>query len=410
MRSTMLPLLLSALLSAAVPAAALETVAGEGLTVVRNDAEPRDGVQDLHLKEVWRAGGADDEEVIFGVVTQLETDDDGNVYLLDTQLSQVMVFDRDGNLTGTLSREGDGPGEVRMPADMCFLQDGSLGIMQSFPGKVTKVTLDDQPAGTITPGADAEAGGFLLMRDINAAGEWLVGCGEKIQPFADQSGQTRIAFLSAFNPDGTKAHDYLVKTRDWKWTDMVWDETEEYFVHYRKWDAGPDGRVYAAAERDAYRISVWEADGTPVHVIERPYEHLERDDAALARVEQGMENLKRQFGPIQVETRTRENEQDIISLFVNPDGELWVLPSRGVADQPEGVLSTYDVFSPAGEFLRQVRVHAPGDGQEDALMFARDGRILVVKGFTGAVTALQGGGGDAESEPEPMEVICYEAG
>ncbi|HRX49960.1 hypothetical protein KDK88_06770 [bacterium] len=402
-------LLLLLALTTALPAAAQDATVPADLTVVRNGAAPSGGVQDLRLQELWRAGGADDEDVIFGVVTQLETDDAGNVYLLDTQLSQVMVFDRDGNFTGTLSREGDGPGEVRMPADMCFLQDGSLALMQTFPGKVTKITLDDQPAGTVEPGADAQAGGFLLMRDINAAGKWLVGCGEKIQMESDQSGQTRVAFLSAFGPDGAKSHDFLTSTRQWKWADMVWDEGAEYFVHYRKWDAGPDGRVYAAFDRDSYRIGVWEADGTPVHVIQRDYARLERDAETLARVEEGMENLKRQFGPIPVKTQTEKLEQDIISLFVTPQNELWVLSGRGQSDQPEGVMATYDVFSPAGEFVRRVRVHVPGDGREDALMFARDGRMLVVKGFIAAVTALQGGGGDAESEPEPMEVICYSA-
>ena len=144
-------------------------------------------------------------------------------------------------------------------------------------------------------------------------------------------------------------------------------------------------------------------------MIKRDYERLERDAETLARVEEGMENLKRQFGPITVKTETETTEQDIISLFVHPSGELWVLSSQGQANRPDGVLSSYDVFDTNGEFIRQVRVHAPGDGAEDAVMFARDGRVLVVTGFTAAVTALQGGGGasDEEEEPAPMEVICY---
>jgi len=406
MRLPMPVSLLILLLATTVMSADVVTV--DGVTHVRNGAQPRDGVQELNLEELWRVGG-EDEEIFFGVVTQVESDDAGNIYLLDTQLSQVMVFDRDGAFTGTISREGEGPGEVRMPADMCFMPDGSLGLMQSFPGKVTMVSLDDEPVGTIVPGEGAEAGGFLLMRDINTAGGLLVGCGEKISPFEDQSGQTRTSFLSAFDETGAKLHDYLTFSRVWAWANMVWDETDEYFVHYRKWDAGPDGRVYAAASRNNYEIHVWNIDGSPVHVIERVYDRLERDQDALTRIEQGMENLKRQFGPISVETRTEKMEQDIISLFVHPDGDLWVLSSRGQFDLPDGVLSSYDVFDGKGEFIRQVRVMAPGDSQEDAVMFARDGRVLVVTGFTSAVTALQGGGAasEDEEEPAPMEVICY---
>jgi hypothetical protein len=406
MRKSLLILLIVMIAATVVTAAEVVTV--DGQDQVLNGSKPRDGIQDISLKELWRVGG-EDEEVFFGVVTQVETDDAGNLYLLDTQLSQVMVFNTEGEFTGTISREGDGPGEVRMPADMCFMPDGSLGLMQSFPGKVTKVSLDDEPVGTIVPGEDAQVGGFLMMRDINTAGNILVGCGEKISPFEDQSGQTRTSFLSAFDAEGKKLHDYLTFSRDWLWADMVWNETNEYFVHYRKWDAGEDGKVYAAAKRNNYEVHVWNNDGTPVHVIKRDYERLERDAETLARVEEGMENLKRQFGPITVKTETETTEQDIISLFVHPSGELWVLSSQGQANRPDGVLSSYDVFDTNGEFIRQVRVHAPGDGAEDAVMFARDGRVLVVTGFTAAVTALQGGGGasDEEEEPAPMEVICY---
>ncbi len=408
MRKLIVLLMMMALATAAT-AGELTTV--DGVTHVKNAATPTNGVVEMGGQELWRAGGADDEEVFFGVVTQVESDDTGNIYLLDTQLSQVMVFDADGMMTHTLSREGEGPGEVRMPADMCFMPDGTLGLMQTFPGKIVKVTLDDQPAGEMAPGGGPASGGFLLMRDINLAGDHVVGCGEMIRPNADQTGQNRTAFLTAFDGEGAEVVDFLEKTREWVFAngDFTWDETAEYFVHYRKWDTGPDGRVYAAPARDSYEVHVWNADGTLDRIIELEHEAWKRDAEENERLAEGMENLKRQFGGIPVQTKVSEYAECIASLFISPDNELWVQSTQGARDQDEGVLSTYDVFDAEGHYDRQVRVTLPGDGMEDALMFTRDGRVIVVTGFMSAVQALQGGGqaSDDEEEAEPMEVICY---
>ena len=383
----------------------------DGTTHVKNGSVPAKGVQDLTLTEQWRAGGADDEEVFFGVITQVESDADGNLYLLDTQLSQVMVFDAEGSMTGTLSRPGEGPGEVNIPVDMCFMPDGSLGLMQTFPGKVVKVGLDDSPMGNLVPGGGPAAGGFLLLRDINASGDHLVSCGEVIRPNEAQTGQTRTAFLAAYDDEGNKTATFLEKSREWEFAsgNFTWDETTEYFVHYRKWDAGPDGRVYAAPSRDNYEIHVWNPDGTLDRVIERDFTRWLRTDEENEQIAEGMENLKRQFGGIPVETKVSEYAEAVNSLFVSPQGELWVLTNFGIRDLPEGVMNIYDVFDAEGHYDRQVRVLCEGNGEEDALMFTRDGRLIMVTGFMDAVTALQGGGAAAEDEEEaePMEVICY---
>ena len=53
-------------------------------------------------------------------------DDDGNIYLLDSQLSEVKVFSPDGEPLKTLSREGDGPGEFRALSSVHVLPGDTL--------------------------------------------------------------------------------------------------------------------------------------------------------------------------------------------------------------------------------------------------------------------------------------------
>jgi hypothetical protein len=63
-------------------AAATEEVLVDGVLHVRNGETPRDGITTVQLQEVWRVGGEDDEH-IFGVISDVLVDDAGNLYLLD---------------------------------------------------------------------------------------------------------------------------------------------------------------------------------------------------------------------------------------------------------------------------------------------------------------------------------------
>jgi len=149
-RSTLFHLIATLLLVPAASAGDSTTV--DGVPLVRNPAVPADGERELLLDELWRRGGWDDEEIMFGAIRRAVVADDGTVFLLDGQLAEIKVLSPTGELQATLGREGDGPGEFRNPTDLCLLPDGTVAVTQMFPGKIVKLTRDGEPAGTITVG------------------------------------------------------------------------------------------------------------------------------------------------------------------------------------------------------------------------------------------------------------------
>lgn len=397
---TMLLLLIAAMANAG------EIITQDGATIVRNGPSPSGGVETLQLKELWRAGGEDDE-AIFGLITQVVVDEAGTIYLLDTQLSEVKVYSPDGENIATLSREGDGPGEIRTPVDMFFTPEGNLGLMQTFPGKVVIIDLEGNPVGNYTPGsADPTQGGFLVLQDAKSSGDSYIMCGISISQAP--TGQIRTSFLSAFDGEGKETIKYLEKADEWDFTNFALNEKDQYFVNFRRWALGPDGRIYGVPERNEYRIHVMNSDGTPDRIIERVYESLPRDEEGMAFINNAMAAAARQF-PFEIETGVETTEPDFSSLLVREDGNLWVSTSRGSRDQDDGIIATYDVFDPEGHFIKQVKVAAQGDGAEDGIIFAGPDRVVIITGFLDAVLALQGGGasGEEEEEPAPMEIICY---
>ncbi len=53
----------------------------DGVLHVLNPATPPNGGRTLQLTESWRRGGEDDD-LLFGLITQVRPDEEGNVYVL----------------------------------------------------------------------------------------------------------------------------------------------------------------------------------------------------------------------------------------------------------------------------------------------------------------------------------------
>ena len=388
-------------------AAAADRTTVDGVLHVRNGATPSQGTETIALEELWRVGG-DDEEVFFGLVAQVLTDDADNAYLLDSQLSQVEVFDLEGHHTGTLGRQGEGPGEFNAAFDMVFMPDGTLGVSQSFPGKIVKLNLDGTPAGVFQPTLhESTAGGFLALVNCLSGGGNLVLAGLDISFDQATFTQDRRNFVASFDAEGKVVTEYVSVAKTWELRDFTLTEELQDAV-WGRLDVGADGKVYCGIPRDRYEITVFAPDGRVEHVIERDYEPWRRNERALARMTAQMEGVMRQLPP-GADYEVDAQSAALAGLTAREDGSLWVMNSRAMFTAGPGDY-TYDVFDREGEFVRQVTLHADGRADEDALIFAGEGRAFRITGFWDALTSVLGGAGSGSEEDEesaPMEVICY---
>ncbi len=381
------------------------------IPVTANGAEPVEGPVKVHLEEMWRIGGVDDEENLLGVINQALVDDQGQVYLLDIQLVEVQVFDSEGIYLHSLGKRGDGPGEVRNAFATLFLPDGTLGLVQGFPGRIVKVDLAGVPAGEMRPGGDdPSAGGFFALRSAATMGQHLVVSGMKMT--RGDNTRTATHFIAAHSLDGTETTRFLEKVtvRDFGRAEI--SETAEYFPHQGNWALGGDGRVYVAPARNDYRIDIYGPSGALERAFTHKYDSWKRTSAEVEQTrEMMMPRRGRNRNSINVVVDPME--KDILAVRVDPEGQVWVLPSRGIRDQDEGVHSTWDVFDTSGNFARQVSFECEGDGQEDALFFPGGGLAVLVREHAQAMFAFRGRGADnpadeeSDAEARPLEVICY---
>ncbi len=372
---------------------------------VHNPDRPRDGVRTLELQERWQRGSEEDD-LFFGAIRNVQRGPDGNLYVLDTQKSEVAVFDPDGGLLRYLSREGEGPGESRRPEDIVFLSDDILGIAQYFNGRIVMVDLQGVPSGTLMPpGFDPLEGGAMssIRRARHRGGSFVIN-GARIAP--GETGNTRTQYLVRCDAEARPQVTYLERTAPMNLMRDGWIEKVNYFPSHERWDIDGQGRVLAAAERNDYLITVFAPDGSVVGTFGRDHEPRRRTEAEKQEIRDSL-TVIRDGERIVVDVEVEDHAPAIEALYCRPDGEIWVLPSTGTHDRPEGVMMTFDVFSPEYVFVRRVEVACPGDPDEDALFLLDADTVALVRGAVQARRNTFGGSRGEEKEIAVHDLVIY---
>ena len=382
-----------------------QEVTKDGVLHVMNPADGMEKPATIELEEQWRLGGEDDEE-IFGVITDVVVDGEGNYYLLDSQLNEIKVYSADGEYLQTIGREGEGPGEFRGAFNMFLVPGGNIGVLQAFPSKIVVLTPDGDPAGEF-PVPESDQAGFRVLLNARYAGDHLALISAFNQP--SEQGFTQTSVLSIVDSSGqqeTRLHsqDATMAASTALIAEKEWD------TFRNRWAASPDGRAFSAIEFGEYSVNVWDSEGSLDRVIHREYRDHARTAEDKERLLKIYKGFTRQIPLPDIKYEIEDTYNQISQIYARDDGTLWVQTSRGAAGLPDGVVGIFDIFDEQGRFIKQVTLKGEGDAQTDGYFFVGD-RLFVVTDFLAALMALQGGGGSQEEyldeEPEPMQIISY---
>ena len=378
-RMILLSLMILPLLSVA---AVVDDDLGDDVPHVRNGDVPEHGVETWAPVEAWRAGGEDDE-VFFGSIERVLAGPGGEVLAVDLVRNCVQVFGPDGVYRRALSREGDGPGEVRAPYDLAVLPDGVLALPLQMVGKVVRLRGDGTPASNWSLLENYTSINTVLCRGGNLvmAGQYSLTEGSKhVQHFI---------LARHFLADGCRQHIYEERENVLDFADFTITERNFFCARQGACALGPDGCLYTAADRDAYRINVYRPDGALDRVIERAWTPLPRSEEEKARVRAQLEDDVRNIS-LPKTFVVSDTDPVINRLHVDETGNLWVQHARSGLDMPAGVMLRYDVFDARGLFDRQVSVVCAGDSAEDELQFVDDHHLALLIGAVGGDRAVAG--------------------
>ena len=376
---------------------------------VMNPAAPVQAPQTIKLEEEWRIGG-DQTDDIFGVITSIVEADDGNLYMLDAQLTEIKVYSPEGEYLRTIGRAGEGPGEFRFAFSHFQVPGGDIGVLQAFPPKIVLLTLDGDPAGEY-PLPEFKGQGFQIIIGAAHAGDQLAIMQMHNQQLEGGQGFVMKEVLTLSPQKSTSAVELASFTSNLSFTDPVIDEKQWTGMRNGRWAALPDGHVVVARKFTEYEFEIYGKDGKLERVVHREYPEHRRSDADKKFVLKIFEDSTRQQIPF-------PNKRFVISDIHNAvtqidgrdDGSIWIATSRGRFEHPKGTIGSYDVFDATGKFLQQLSLAGNADPWTDLVTFVGD-RVFVITDWLPSLVALQGGGSEedaeAEEDIEPMQVVCY---
>ncbi|MFC1572096.1 hypothetical protein ACFL6M_00710 [Candidatus Eisenbacteria bacterium] len=362
----------------------------DGVSRVLNPAQPMLAPLDVNLELLWSTG-TDEEGELFGQLVDVARDSLGNTYLLDRQVLNVRVYSPSGELLGVVGREGEGPGEFRIPPAVLALPGGLIGVADLRAAKIVRFTLDGTPVGDISlEGFNPDRGGMMMLQDA----AWSP-MGLAVELRHGTRGEDRFVseyMLAAATTEGEPRHTFTTRTEVREFGQPRITDRNETFERGR-WALSDDGFLYVRTKRDSYEIEVYAPSGELTRVITREgITPRKRTAEEIGELESSVQLRRHGRGGRprpQPEFDFSPHDPIVLALWAGPEGNLWVRTCAHEQDLPDGCLERIDILDAHGRFLREVRIMADAPADAERVFYVDDCVVVFGEGL-GAVTDPDG--------------------
>lgn len=262
----------------------------------------------------FEANAVEDYDRKFTVVSDIEVDKDGNIYLFNPRMERILKYDRDGKFVKYFGGRGTWKGEFTNAMDF-ILQRDTLFIKNTLTNLMIKYTLDGQYAGDFTYKDGKLQIGEVLRAVTNDKSVGYISSSTKEND--DIIFTNKLVLMNSRFEQTAKLREFAVK----------FDRNDpKYFEMITKYAVGGDKIYVAENEDDQYRISIYDHEGKKSGEIKRDYEKIVYNNTELEKIKSLPLAAKIQKERDSLETKT-SYKRSINSLFYDKHGRLLVCPS-----------------------------------------------------------------------------------
>ncbi len=313
------------------------------------------------------------DEYILGDVRGMAVTEDGEVYLLDTQVPALRKYDAEGTYVATFGREGGGPGEYDSPdGGLTVLPDGRVVLRDPANGRFDVYSSEGEDVGTWRL-----SGGFntsdRLYHDKAGNSYTLVLTETGKPPWEWTYGLLR------YSPEGVHTDTVLAPTWDFEPARITGQRegssssTTVPFTGAAHWSFSPLGYMVGGVSTD-YRLDLYRVNEPALRIEKEWIPVPVASEEADERERRIRDRFQRRFpgwrwnGP-----RIPDTKPAFTGVFADDDGRIWVqlsTPGRPTISAEEAreeerlsgrpqlryrETVAFDVFDPDGRFLGHVR-------------------------------------------------------
>lgn len=371
----------------------------------------------IEMKEIWRLGDNENEEFIFGVISSVFRDGAGNFYLLDSQQAEVFKFSPEGIYLNSVSRKGQGPGEISL-CYFCGMWDKSrIGCLNISPKRIVLFDKEGIPKGSekATPLDDLGSEETISISSFTRRDGFTVAYGRHY--FFEDGESSQVSFLSTFDDQMDELFRYKQQPTGYNFRKPIVVNEEADFIAHRRWALGLGGEIFLVPDRTGFLIEVRDSEGNILRKILRQWTSTKRTKAE-------MKDAKNQYqfstnGPNMPDISYKISDfPTSIQKIQWMENHLWVQTSNTEKKTKAGQGFVVDVFNQEGHLLEERTYNVPFDDTNDEIHWLSQDQAIVVKNIHSAVLAAQGsewtvqvGEGKEEfsdEEDSTLEVILYQ--
>ena len=294
-----------------------------GVTVVKNPKEPIYGEEVFSLEEELSIGEVDGrEEYMFSQLGNVKVDEEERIYVLDTKEAHIKIFDRDGAYLKTVSKKGQGPGELGLPRPISITSKNEIMIPDLMNRRLTFFSLEGEFIKNIST---AEMSLFSTKIDTQGNIIGMVSVREE--------GNSRYE-LKKFDPD----LNYIYSIAS---SPLPTINNFDPFMAVLRWDLNNNDQVVFGYPK-TYEIRISDSDGNEVKKITKEYDPVEVTQEEIEELEEmppGIKVSMSKFHP----AYNRIFVDDELRIFVST----WEKIKEG-----EGYY--YDVFDGDGKYIAKI--------------------------------------------------------
>jgi len=315
----------------------------DGVKVIHNfNIEPEKAYKDMEFIEDLSIGVIEGHEnYMFNYPADVESDREGNIYVLDYMDCVIKKYDPDGKFIKKFGGKGQGPGEFQAASCMFISRQNELYVKDAGSNKIEQFSQDGEYLKTFS---------FDMSNYFK-----LDGNNEFIFDFYtfDEDG---IRYLCVGGIESKKENPkpFLSERQYWpaRWSDNEFTYDYPYFL---RWDINSNDQVYAASAVN-YEISVFDSDGILLFKFKRDFNSVPVEGEEFKKISEIQDKVSMDRGPNPLSTKLVYPAFKLIAI--DEEDRVWVEHYQPVWINKANEETIYDVFSSEGIF--QFATKIPG--------------------------------------------------